>query len=85
MIALLSSPRGAWAFDELRRYHTRPLRLNWGPENVHFGKTLFRDLNIDARGVFFVKLYDVLRFSLRYLNTAQKGSEVQKRRKMTKS
>ena len=32
----LSSPRGARAFHELRRYHTRPLRLNWGPENVHF-------------------------------------------------
>ena len=45
----LSSPRGAWAFDESRRYHTRPSRFNWGPENVHFGKTLFRDLNIDAR------------------------------------
>ena len=28
----LSSPRGMWAFDELRRCHTRPLRLNWGPK-----------------------------------------------------
>ena len=36
-------------FDELRRYHTRPLQLNWGPENVHFGKTHFRDPNIDAK------------------------------------
>ena len=45
----LSSPRGAWAFDELRRYHTRPLRLNWGRENVYFGKNHFRDPNIDAR------------------------------------
>ena len=26
---------------ELRRYDTRPLRLNWGPGNVHFGKTRF--------------------------------------------
>ena len=41
--------RGARAFHELRRYHTRPLRLNWGPENVHFGKMHFRDLNINAR------------------------------------
>ena len=35
----LSSPREARAFNELRRYHTRPLQLNWGPENVHFRKT----------------------------------------------
>ena len=35
----LSSPRGAGAFHELRRYDTRPLQLNWGPENVHFRKT----------------------------------------------
>ena len=42
----LLSPRGVWAFDELKRYHTRP---SWGPENVHFGKTMFRDLNIHAR------------------------------------
>ena len=48
----LSSPRGAWAFDEIRRYHTRPLRLNWGPENVHFGKTQFWDPNIHARFFF---------------------------------
>ena len=45
----LSSPRGARAFHELRRYHTRPLRLNWGPENVHFGKTQFWDPNINVR------------------------------------
>ena len=38
---LAGRPRRAWAFDELRRYHTRPLRLNKGPENVHFGKTHF--------------------------------------------
>ena len=37
------------AFDELRKYHTRPLRLNWGPENVHFGKTHFTDPEINAR------------------------------------
>ena len=32
-----SSPRGALAFHESRRFHTRPLRLYWGPENVHLG------------------------------------------------
>ena len=36
---ILSSPREARAFHELRRYHTRPLQLNWGPEKVHFRKT----------------------------------------------
>ena len=40
-LSALSSPRGAWAFDELRTYHTRPLRLNWGPENIRFGKRIF--------------------------------------------
>ena len=46
-------PREAWASDELRRYHTRPLRLNYGPENVHFGKTLFKDPNINVGVLFF--------------------------------
>ena len=46
---MLSSPCGALAFHELRRYNTRPLRLDWGPENVHFGKTHFWYLNFDAR------------------------------------
>ena len=45
----LSNPHGAWAFDEIRRYHTRPLQFNWCPENVQFGKMHFRDPNIDAR------------------------------------
>ena len=49
-------PRGARAFHELRRYHTRPLRLNWGPENVHFGKTHFWDLNINVR-IYQVQLF----------------------------
>ena len=40
----LLSPRGAWAFDELRRYHTRPLRFNCGSVNVHFEKTQARVL-----------------------------------------
>ena len=43
------SPCRAWAFDELGRYHTRPLQLNWGPKNVYFVKTDFRDPYIDAR------------------------------------
>ena len=47
--ALVGRPRRAWAFDELRRYHTRPLRFYWGPENVHFWKAHFKDQNIDAR------------------------------------
>ena len=41
--------RGPWAFDELRRYHTRPSRFSWCPENVHLGEKHFRDLNIDAK------------------------------------
>ena len=40
-------------FIKLRRYHTRPLRLNWGPENVHFEKTHFWDLNINVRILIF--------------------------------
>ena len=76
----LSSPRGAWAFDELRRYHNRPLQLNWGPENVHFGKMHFRDPNINARIFIFLEnlknyqaqLFYVLRFPLRYLKMAHK-------------
>ena len=48
-VFIISSPREAWAFHELRRYHTRPLRLNWGPKNVHFGKMHFRDLNINVK------------------------------------
>ena len=38
---------------ELRRYHTRPLRINWGPENVHYGKTHFWDPNINVRIFMF--------------------------------
>ena len=50
----LSSPREgrpseARDFYELGRYHTRPSQFNWGPENLYFGKTNFKDLNIDAR------------------------------------
>ena len=36
-------------FHELRRYHTRPLQLNCGPVNVHFGKKPFWDLIINVR------------------------------------
>ena len=76
---ILSSPREA--FSELRRYHTRPLRLNSGPKNVYFGKTHFRDPNINVRIfiLFFenlknyqAQLFYVLHFPLRYLKTAQK-------------
>ena len=56
----LSSPREARAFHELRRYHTRPLRLNWGPENVHFRKTQFWDPNINVRiFIFFGKFKEL--------------------------
>ena len=73
-------PRGLLAFHELRRYHTRPLRLNWGPENVHLGKTHFWDSNINVRIlIFFGKFTElpgatfyVLSFPLGYLKTAQK-------------
>ena len=70
-------PRGARAFHELRRYHTRPLQLNWGPKNVHFGKTHFWDLNINIRILkdlknYQAQLFYVLSFPLGYLKTAQK-------------
>ena len=39
-------------FTELRRYHTMPLRLNWGPVNVHFRKTQFWDPNINVKILF---------------------------------
>ena len=52
--------------------------------NVHFGKTHFMDPNIDAR-LFFrnlknnqAQLFYVLRFSLRYLKTAQKPVRISK-------
>ena len=37
-------PSEAGAFNKLRRYHTMTFRFNWGPKNVHFGKTHFRNL-----------------------------------------
>ena len=49
-----SSNQGRAGFDELKRYHTRPLRFNWGPENVHFGKTHFWDPNINVRIFIFL-------------------------------
>ena len=45
----LSSPRGAWAFDELRTFHTRPSQFNWGPKNLHFGRRHFMDLYSTAQ------------------------------------
>ena len=53
MYIQLSSPREAQAFHKLRRYHTRPPRLNWGPKNVHFGKTRFWDPNINVKIFLF--------------------------------
>ena len=53
-----------WVFHELRRYHTRPLRLNWGPENVHFGETHFRDPNISVK--IFLKNYQAQLFFLHF-------------------
>ena len=48
------------AFHKVSRYNTRPLRLNWGPENVHFGKKHFRDPNINARiFIYFVKFKEL--------------------------
>ena len=66
---MLSSPSGVWGFDELRKYHTRPLRLNWGPKNVHFGNTHFWKFK-ELPG----KTFYVLRFPLQYL---KKGQTVQ--------
>ena len=48
-ISAAGHPSEARAFDKLRRYHTRTLRFIRGPKNIHFGKTHFRDPNIDAR------------------------------------
>ena len=65
---------GARAFHKLRRYHTRPLRLNWGPQKVHFGKRHFWDLNINVR--IFKELpgapFYILSFPLWYLKATQK-------------
>ena len=65
----------ARALNKLGRYHTRPSQFNWGPENLHFGKTHFKDQ---------AQLFYVLNFSLQYLKTAQKLSKFEKRRKITK-
>ena len=88
---LLHSPYQARkAFDELRRYHTRPIRLNWAPENVHFGKTYFKDPNIDAW--IFGKIKELpgaafLCFALSTTvpkNGPKSGPKFKKRQKMTK-
>ena len=63
----LSSPRGARAFHELRRYHTRPSRFNWGPKNVHFGKTHFRDPNSNAEIFCFTNYKILLKSWCQYL------------------
>ena len=46
-------PSKSRAFNESRRYHTRIIRLNWGPKNVHSWNTHFRDSNDDARILIF--------------------------------
>ena len=91
---MLSSPCGARAFHELRRYHARPLRLNWGPENVYFGKTHFRDPNNKVKiFIFCGKLKKLpgatllfLTFSTRVPKNGPKNDpKFKKRRKMTKT
>ena len=65
----------------------RPLRLNWGPNNVHFGQRHFMDPNIDTRifqliskylDNYQAQLFYALRFSLWHLKRPTKRSEVQK-------
>ena len=89
---IISIPRSAQAFHELRSYHTRPLQLNWGPENVDFGKTHFMDPNINVRIFNFWKIYRIIRpnsffaFSTRVSKNGPKNSQkLKKRRKMTKT
>ena len=78
--------RGARAFDELRRYHTRPLQLNWGLKNVHFEETHFRDPNINARIFFVENLNFCFAFSTMVPKNGPKNSQkIKKRQKMTKS
>merc|ERR1712127_960450 len=86
----LSSTREARAFHELRRYHTRPLRLNWGPKNVHFRKTQFWDPNINDRILKFKELPGAtslcFEFSTRVpKNGPKNGPKFKKRRKITKT
>ena len=64
----LSSPRGAQAFHELRKYHTRPLRLNWDP-NINVRFFIFCVENLKN---YQAQLFYVLSFPLGYLKTAQK-------------
>ena len=64
---ILSSPR------KLRRYHTRPLRLNWSPENVHFW-----DLNMNVR----ISRRNLFMFWVFHYGTSKRPK---KRQKMTKT
>ena len=75
----LSSRCEARAFNELRRYHTRHSWFNWGPKNVHFGKTHFKDLNIDASppGNFFFNTFFVWLFSYCTLKYPKKRFKLQ--------
>ena len=42
-------PAQSAGFSRIKKIPYQPLRLNWGPENVHFGKKHLRDPNINAR------------------------------------
>ena len=42
-------PRGGWDFDELRRYHTIPSNSIGAPKMYILDKTLFWNINCDAR------------------------------------
>ena len=47
---------GAWAFDKIRKYQHRISQLNWGPKIVHFGKTHFKEPNINAQIVWPIRI-----------------------------
>ena len=73
---------------KLRKYHARPSQFNLGLENVHFGKTHFRDPNIDAR-IFrlnkFRSIPDAIFLCFTFFTTVPKnGPKLKKCRKNTK-
>ena len=76
------------AFHKLRSYHNRALWLNWGPENVHFEKTHFRNPNINA-SIFlcgkFKELPGATLFCFAFFNTKPKNSPKNKVKKMPKN
>ena len=50
-----------------------PIPFNWGPENVYFGKTYFRDPNINAR-IFQIITKILTTFLGRFLGTLVKNA-----------